>query len=107
MKIPKMSNLPVRPRILVVTPEVLFVPCNTGERINCKKLPQDGFIAILMALIKNLFEMGTDVHVAKPDYRKFFTALLLDKRETTGNRIPGSRIHLAEDRTQTSSPAVG
>jgi starch synthase len=95
---PKMSNLSSRPRILIVTPEIVFVPGNKEKRSYCKKPLSAGFDAFPTDLINNLFELGADVHVALPDYRKIFDSLIQDKRSTASSRIPGSRVYLAEDR---------
>lgn len=102
-----MSNPIVQLRILVVTPEVVFVPGNEGKRNNFKKPLQSGFAGFLSGLISHLFELGAGVHVAQPDYRKIFAALLQGKRNTADSRIPGSRVHLAEDRMFFYSNPIG
>ena len=88
-----------RPRILVVTTEVLFIPVHTGKGCYCIKPPQTGFGTYLNRLVSNLFERGADVHVAQPDYRKIFAACQQGRRQPLNSRIPGRRFHLAEDRT--------
>jgi len=101
-----MSKLSIRPRILFVTPGVAFVPADTGCRRSYEDPSQAGFAAVLTALIYDLYEMGVDVHLAQPDYRKIFAASLQDQSNTADRRIPASRDHLAEDRAFFYSNAI-
>jgi starch synthase/alpha-amylase len=94
-----MSTFSSLPRILVVTPEVLFIPALSGNRSYCLKPPQAGFSAELTRIVSNLCERGADVHVAQPDYRAKFAACMQGKHQPLISRLPGSRLHLAEDRT--------
>ena len=93
-----MSHYPLRPRILFVTPEVAFVPERNGNRSRYIDAGDGGFGGFLAEFIDNLLNLGIDVHVAQPDYRKLFE--MRSRREQANPRItlPIDRIHLAEDR---------
>ena len=62
------------PRVLVVTPEVTYLPDNMGNMSNYLSAKAGGLADVSAALIKALFEHGADVHVALPDYRALFNA---------------------------------
>ena len=90
-----------KPRILIVTPEVTYLPEGMGNLSNYSA-KAGGLADVSAALISALFDLGADVHVALPDYRSIFDGYLPKffnkelKRIKT--RIEDERIHLAEDR---------
>ena len=90
------------PRILIVTPEVTYLPDNMGNIANYLKAKAGGMADVSAALISALFDQGADVHVALPNYRAMFNHHLppiINKDIDTIRRImPDDRIHLAEDR---------
>jgi starch synthase len=90
------------PRILIVTPEVTYLPDRMGSMANFLTAKAGGLADVSAALIKALFDHGADVHVALPDYRAIFRdrlASFLQKELNILHRImPDDRIHLAEDR---------
>ncbi|MEW5910129.1 MAG: glycogen/starch synthase, partial [Thermodesulfobacteriota bacterium] len=90
------------PRVLIVTPEVTYLPDRMGNLSNCLTAKAGGLADVSAALINALFEEGADVHVALPDYRSLFKdrlAPFLQKEERAIRRImPDDRVHLAEDR---------
>lgn len=90
------------PRVLIVTPEVTYLPDRMGNLSNCLTAKAGGLADVSAALISALFEQGADVHVALPDYRSIFKdqlAPFLEKEQRKIRRImPDDRIHLAEDR---------
>jgi len=90
------------PRILIVTPEVTYLPEGMGNLANSFSAKAGGLADVSAALINSLFEQGADVHVALPDYRAIFdsrVACLLEKElNTIRHKMPDERIHLAEDR---------
>jgi starch synthase/alpha-amylase len=94
-----MLNYSTRPRILFVTPKVVFVPERAG---NCTSYLDgcsgccSGFSA---KLISDLINLGVDVHVAQPDYRKLFEMLSQNEPARPSIRLPIDRVHLAEDRS--------
>jgi starch synthase len=90
------------PRILIVTPEVTYLPDNMGNIANYLKAKAGGMADVSAALVSALFDQGADVHVALPNYRAMFNHHLppvIKKNINTIRRImPDDRIHLAEDR---------
>lgn len=94
----QMSNDSTRPRILFVTPEVAFVPERTGGSTYCIGADSGCFGDCLAKLINDLLNMGVDVHVAQPDYRKLFEMLSWNAQANPSIKLPTDRVHLAEDR---------
>ncbi|MBW1902281.1 MAG: glycogen/starch synthase [Deltaproteobacteria bacterium] len=96
------SEPPYNPRILIVTPEVAYLPAGMGSSSNGFCAKAGGLADVSSALISALFKQGADVHVALPDYRAIFgsrfTPTLLEGLKAIRRRIPEERIHLAEDR---------
>jgi len=95
---PKQKN----PRVLIVTPEVTYLPDRMGNLANFLTAKAGGLADVSAALISALFNQGVDVHVALPDYRAIFKDRLapyLRKEQRTLRQVmPDDRIHLAEDR---------
>jgi starch synthase len=91
-----------KPRVLVVTPEVTYLPDRMGGLASFFTAKAGGLADVSAALINALFEQGADVHVAIPDYRSIFSdglAPVLRKEFLRIHRkMPDDRIHLAEDR---------
>lgn len=97
-----MNKSTSNPRILVVTPEITYLPGGMDISKSGFSAKAGGLADVAAALINALFEMGADVHVALPDYRSIFDSnsapfniKQLSKKE---RRATGDRIHLAEDR---------
>ena len=97
-----MSEKPCNPRVLIVTPEVTYLPDRMGGLASYFTAKAGGLADVSAALISALFEQGADVHVAIPDYRTIFSdglAPVLKKEFSKIQRkMPDDRIHLAEDR---------
>jgi starch synthase/alpha-amylase len=97
-----MTHLTHNPRVLVVTPEVTYLPKDMGNMANNLVAKAGGLADVSAALISALFDQGADVHVAIPDYRALFNARLepaLGRQLLMiQNKMPNERIHLAEDR---------
>lgn len=90
------------PRILIVTPEITYLPDGMGNMTNKLSAKAGGLADVSASLVSALYELGADVHVALPHYRKMFhvdigsfidNELLIYK-----SKLPNDRIHLAEDR---------
>jgi starch synthase/alpha-amylase len=96
-----MNNTPGNPRIVIVTPEVKYLPEGMGNLAEGFSAKARGLADVSAALISTLFEQGADVHVALPDYRTIFDAhlmpLITKELDTIRSRMPQERIHLAED----------
>jgi starch synthase len=90
-----------KPRILIVTPEVTYLPEEMGSRTNYSA-KAGGLADVSAALISALFDLGCDVHVALPDYRSLWdwhsTQIQDQKLEKIRKRLDDERIHFAEDR---------
>ena len=97
-----MTHPKSNPRILIVTPEVTYLPDRMKSMANYFTAKAGGLADVSAALIKALFDQGADVHVALPDYRAIFRdrlAPFLQKELKAIHRImPDDRVHLAEDR---------
>jgi starch synthase/alpha-amylase len=97
-----MSEAPCNPRVLVVTPEVTYLPDRMGGLASFYTAKAGGLADVSAALVTALFDQGADVHVSIPDYRSIFSdglAPVLKKEFSKIKRkMPDDRIHLAEDR---------
>jgi len=98
-----MSDHLRNPRVLIVTPEVTYLPNGMGNIANCLSAKAGGLADVSAALISALFNQGADVHVALPDYRGIFNgrlnSIIKKEKNMIQSRMPEERIHLAEDRT--------
>ncbi len=97
-----MKKYSKKPRILIVTPEVTYLPDEMGKNADCLCAKAGGLADVSAALINTLFDIGGDVHVAIPDYRAIFNGhlspVLTEELNTIKSRMPEERIHLASDR---------
>ncbi len=97
-----MSAATSSPRVLIVTPEVTYLPDRMGSLSNYLTAKAGGLADVSAALISALFDQGADVHVALPDYRSIFSdrlAPFLRKEQRMMRTImPDDRLHLAQDR---------
>ena len=97
-----MSEVPCNPRVLVVTPEVTYLPDRMGGLASFFTAKAGGLADVSAALVTALFEQGVDVHVAIPDYRSIFSdglaPVLRKEFHKIRRKMPDDRIHLAEDR---------
>ena len=90
------------PRVLIVTPEVTYLPDRMGNLAHFLTAKAGGLADVSAALVSALFEQGADVHVALPDYRSIFedrlAPFLRKERRTLRRVMPNDRVHLAQDR---------
>jgi starch synthase len=97
-----MSSAKRNPRVLIVTPEVTYLPDRMGNFSRYLTAKAGGLADVSAALVSALFNEGADVHVALPDYRSIFHGRLapfLEREQwTIRNVMPDDRVHLAEDR---------
>ncbi len=100
-----MLSAGTNPRVLIVTPEVTYLPQGMGNIANYLSAKAGGLADVSSALISKLFALGADVHVALPDYRGIFHtnmgplwALYQKELDTYRKFLPEERLHLAEDR---------
>ena len=97
-----MDTFMANPTILMVTPEVTYLPKGMGDIADNLSAKAGGLADVSATLISALFELGADIHVALPDYRNMFGAgiapLQIKKLDAIRRKMPAERIHLAEDR---------
>ena len=90
------------PRILIITPEITYLPSGMGNMANRLSAKAGGLADVSSSLVSALFEMGADVHVALPHYRRMFSVdvakLISEELRLYKQKLPDERIHLAEDR---------
>ena len=90
------------PRILIVTPEITYLPSGMGNMANTLNAKAGGLADVSASLVAELYGLGADVHVALPHYRRMFHMdvgrLISDELRVYNTRLADSRIHLAEDR---------
>lgn len=91
------------PRVLIVTPEVTFVPGGMGAGARSISARAGGLGDICTSQIHALFEAGIDVHLAMPNYRNVFKVNAIRMPGVDLHHrmreLPESRIHLAQDRS--------
>lgn len=87
-----------QPRILFVTSEVVFMPVRNKKNSHCLCPSIGGFSDSLGELISGLINLGADVYVAQPHYRKIFKNLCQNIHLKDLQEIPGERICLTRDR---------
>lgn len=90
------------PRILVVTPEITYLPEGMGNMANSLRAKAGGLADVSASLVSALFDLGADVHVALPHYRRLFHIdigkFINRELRIYKQMLPHSRIHLAQDR---------
>ncbi len=90
------------PRILIVTPEITYLPEGMGNLAGKMSAKAGGMADVSASLVAALYELGADVHVALPHYRRMFheetAKLVADELKKYKSHLPDERIHLAEDR---------
>jgi len=90
------------PRVLVVTPEVTYLPDRMGSLASFFTAKAGGLADVSAALVSALLDQGADVHVALPDYRSIFSDRLVpflkEEINSIQRKMPDDRVHLAEDR---------
>ncbi len=97
-----MSRKKKKPRILIVTPEITYLPDGMGNMSNALKAKAGGMADVSASLVSALYRQGADVHVALPHYRRMFHVdvgkLISNELRVYLNTLAHSRVHLAEDR---------
>jgi starch synthase/alpha-amylase len=97
------AGLSRTPCILFVTPELAYLPEGMAKSTTHLSARAGGVADVSATLIKSLFELGADVHVALPDYRKIFhrklPSIIGRQLDAVRRELPENRIHLAQDRS--------
>ncbi len=90
------------PRILIVTPEITYLPYGMGNMSNMLRAKAGGLADVSASLVSALYRQGADVHVALPHYRRMFNIdvgrLISRELRVYMSHLSNHRIHLAEDR---------
>lgn len=98
----KQNGTSESPRILIVTPEITYLPSGMGNMAGKLNAKAGGLADVSASLVAALFDLGADIHVALPHYRRMFHVevgqLISDELRVYKSRLPDTRIHLAEDR---------
>ncbi len=96
------NKKPAKPRILIVTPEITYLPSGMGNMAQRMSAKAGGLADVSASLVSALFELGADVHVAMPNYRRMFQGDIFNLHEKELRKyhevLPDTHIHLAEDR---------
>jgi len=91
-----------RPRILIVTPEITYLPSGMGNLAQRMSAKAGGLADVSASLVSALFDLGADVHVALPNFRRMFHGDIFSLHERELRKyhevLPNTHIHLAEDR---------
>ncbi len=97
----KKNSTESRPRILIVTPEITYLPAGMGNMAQRMSAKAGGMADVSSSLINALFELGADVHVALPNYSRMFNSegkdIIQRAKEKIADKLGEQRIHLAED----------
>jgi hypothetical protein len=59
-----------KPTILVVTPEITYLPEGMGNMAQRLRAKAGGMADVSASLVSALYDQGADVHVALPNYRR-------------------------------------
>ena len=90
------------PRILIVTPEITYLPTGMGNMADRMSAKAGGLADVSASLVSALYDLGADIHVALPNYRRMFNMdvfnLHSEELRKFGRKLSKDRIHLAEDR---------
>ncbi len=90
------------PRILIVTPEITYLPPGMGNMAERMSAKAGGLADVSASLVSALHDLNADVHVALPNYRRMFNMDVFNQHSQElrryGQKLPKDRIHLAEDR---------
>ena len=97
-----MAKASKKPRILIVTPEITYLPDGRGNLAGKMSAKAGGMADVSASLTSELFALGADVHVALPHYRRMFhvetAQLVANELRKYKSHLSDERIHLAEDR---------
>ena len=87
-------------RILIVTPEVTYLPDRMGSISWCLSAKAGGLADVSASLVCELYRQGADVHIAIPNYRAIFgdclSETLRQEQRTMRRILPDERLYLAE-----------
>ena len=86
------------PRILIVTPEITYLPDGMGNLAGKMSAKAGGMADVSASLVSALYDLGADVHVALPHYRRMFheetAKLVADELRKYKSHLPDERIQI-------------
>lgn len=96
-----MAEKKKKPTILVVTPEITYLPTGMGNMAQRLKAKAGGLADVSATLVQHLQDLGADVHVALPNYRSMFKlevqAVFNSDIKRLSDTMEPQQLHLAED----------
>lgn len=104
------------PRILIVTPEITYLPAQRGQPAADVSAKAGGMADVVASLVAEMCGAGLDIHVAMPNYRRMFATShhfpSVARLYGCGDQIYDCMLHLAEDRDfyykeRVYSPSLG
>jgi starch synthase len=99
---PAASGAMPGPRILIVTPEITYLPSGMGNMAERMSAKAGGLADVSASLVSALYDLGADIHVALPNYRRMFNMDVFNLHDKElrkySSKLSQDRIHLAEDR---------
>ena len=103
-------------KVLVVTPEITYIPTGMGNISSHLSAKAGGMADVSATLVKALYDLGADVHVAIPHYRQMYKTDYTNKEEANqkmlrdviqgGESDHVKRVHLASSRLFNTSNRV-
>ena len=81
------------PRILIVTPEITYLPDGMGNLAGKMSAKAGGMADVSASLTSALFELGADIHVALPHYRRMFH---VETAQLVANELRKYKSHLSD-----------
>ncbi|MCR4572164.1 MAG: glycogen/starch synthase [Lentisphaeria bacterium] len=103
-------------KVLVVTPEITYIPAGMGNISTHLSAKAGGMADVSATLVKALYDLGADVHVAIPHYRQMYKTDYTDREEANqrmlreviqgGEADHVKRVHLASSRLFNTSNRV-
>ena len=93
-----MAETKRNPRILIVTPEITYLPEGMGNLAGKMSAKAGGMADVSASLVQALHSLGADVHVALPHYRRMFHV-------ETAQLVAGTRAATATSSSRSRSSA--
>jgi starch synthase/alpha-amylase len=93
-----MLNSSYLPKILFITPDLIFFHNNKGADDKLREVGRGKKAYFFKNLLNELYQIGFDVHMAQPKYRKLFSFFSARGNQSDHSDIPRNRLHLMQDR---------
>ena len=86
------------PRILFITPDLIFFPDNSATDNKVHRVGRGKKIDFFANLVNELYHFGIDIYIAQPEYRKLSSFFSARYDKSGCSDIPRNRLHLVRDR---------